>query len=760
MNKSHLAFLLSVLLLLPGCVSNEYYKESIRGERTTFDFSHSEEVCATGDCICMSCGIATPPEPYSLFYNFSYAGKTCSFNPCNQDQYLEKIKPNPNRELMNFFMLGQGGFGDFGTANPFCNNSLRMPVKWLDTRNSGDDFYPLPEPDRATCFLEKGSIPVYILYSNGRSIDADRAREIAALFNGKGPVIITTEMGFDSSTSISEIRDQANFMKGACPNCLIALAPRLGDNSTEFDTLARDLAGSIDLFAFGISSRNSSSCDSASLYYEAVSYSEQLLYKYKKPSILAYVLLDKGWNDAKTCFWDDSLIASTYSDFYTYAPAFPSSGIIGVSLYSLSGVGSLPCEECGLVDSSGNPTPGQGAWFSQCQQAYASQAIIPLVFTDAPGTTCIFGPSSYNYAGTSFYTQAPPTQEPASAAPVFYKCDACAVMLNADKLPIKLSSSASGFSSSFCNTSPVLDSYADIRDLDPAFVRAIVWRESAFGNCVVAMEPLTGAECGRSKSTPLLSISDPDNEFCPVIQQPRSGEQVCAMGLMQTLIPPYDRWADTDILFPEQESAARNCGLDEEGTNKFNPFNPEHSACLGTFVLSKNMDAAKDIVRDNEPNLGLTAIKSKYGEDVYESSKGVLTLFIAGYKYGGVWDSSCGMGQKCGRKWMDDFPVYSAKDDSYCKDHEDDPCCSGGRVDPQYKNCCGTLDFVNFVVDDKCMELRGEHPSDKLRGYIHGGRSLLDKYMTLREKCGICNEKLWEDNLNAWAASSRPSAGG
>jgi len=740
MNKIQTAFLFSLLLLFSGCVSDDYYSRATSGEPVKIDFSDPESVCPAGDCVCMTCGTVPAPEPYSLFYNFSYAGKSCSFHPCTQEQYLEGVSPNPGGEYMNFFMLGQGGFGDFGTANPYCNNSLRMPVKWLDSQDSVDDFYPLPDPGRADCFLEKGGIPVYILYSGGNSVDVDRAREIAAIFNGRGPVILTTEMGFDSSDPLtrSAVEEQARLMKSACPNCLIALAPRLGDNSSDFDETVRSLGDSIDLFAFGINSKNSTSCGSSALYYEAVSYSEGLLYKYKKPSVLAYVLFDSGWNDARTCLWDESTISAAYSDFYTYAPAFPSSGIIGVSLYSLSGVGPFPCEGCGLVDSLGSPTQAHAAWFSQCQQAYSTQAIIPLVFSNAPGTTCAFGPNSYSYAGTSFYTQLPPAGAPAEAAPVFYKCDACTVLRRPASVGKSILISLPG--DYVCEDYPALDSYADIRDIDPAYVRATVWHESDFQRCSVGHST---APCGRV--TTIYSVTDPDSgcEGDPAwggssTYTAPSGH-ICDMGLIPTFATPESMWEDiefnsdglSDIMI------ASRCAGDEG----FNPFNPAHIACEGTYELAEHMRKAKGWVEGNEGRLGLTRIRGTYGEDEYNNAKGLITIMMARMQFIG----SAAYGKR--DVLADKFNEFSNID---CDENPDHACCGGSSLADSL--CCGNNDFIEFVTNEECTGLAGISFGG-VQTPVKNIRVVLGKYLGVREKCGICDEELWEDNLNGWAGS-------
>ncbi|MCX6768877.1 MAG: hypothetical protein NTY83_03515 [Candidatus Micrarchaeota archaeon] len=710
MNKFQIAFLFSILLLFPGCVSNDYYARATSGEPTKIDFSNPEAVCPTGDCVCMTCGTVPAPEPYSLFYNFSYAGKSCSFHPCTQ-----------------------------------------KPVKWLDTQNSVDDFYPLPDPGRASCFLEKGDIPVYILYSGGRSVSSVRAVEIAALFNGKGPVVITTEMGFDSSDHLtgSAVEEQARRMKLACPNCLIALAPRLGDNSTEFDTIAKDLSGSIDLFAFGINSKNSSSCDSSALYYEAVSYSEQLLYKYKKPSVLAYVLFDNGWNDAHTCLWDESTISAAYSDFYTYAPAFPSSGIIGVSLYSLSGVGPFPCEGCGLLDSMGTPTQTHAAWFSQCQQAYSSRAIIPLLFSNAPGTTCAFGPNSYSYAGTSFYTQLPPAEAPAEAAPVFYKCDACAVLKRPSSVGKSIRISIP--EDYVCKDYPALDAYADIRDIDPAYVRAIVWFESDFKRCSVGNST---APCGRN--TPIYSVTDPDSG-CE--EDPKWGGSntytapsghICDMGLIPTFATPEEMWGEIEFNSDGQSDidTASECAGDEE----FNPFNPVHIACEGTYELAEHLRNARSFVEGNEPELGLTQIRSTYGEEEYKNAKGLIIIMMARMQF--IGSGAYGKRDVLAEKFND----FSKKDAEFCEENPDGHvCCDGSRVANNL--CCGNNDFIEFVTNEDCTRLAGISFGG-VQTPVKNIRVVLGEYLGVREKCGICDETQWKENLNAWAESNRPSAGG
>jgi len=752
--KPRIPFLLLLLtLLMFGCIDPQYYERSTAGEGAVLDMSLAN-ACPTGDCMCMACDAHGMADPvYAKFYTFSYYYEECKFTKCNETDFNTYMNAEPNNEKMNFFMIGQGGFGEFNKANPYCNNSLRMPVKWLDSRYGAGE-YPLPDARRAGCFLDKGSIPLYILYSRGQSVSPSRAEEIAHLFSGTilgdmGPIIITAEFEFNSSNpAIREnVSAQVKAMKRACPDCLIALAPRIWDNSTELEEMFQDQAfnNSVDLFAFGINSHDFNTCDPTRIYSDAVQYSEYLLYKYKKPSVWAYILFDNDWSADQSCHWDESLLSRAYTDFYTYQPAFPSTGVIGASLYSMYGIGSLNCTDCGLFNISGDPIASrQASWFSNCQGLFATSSVLPIVFSNAPGTTCAFGQSAYSYVGdSSFYTEQPVPTEPAGAWPQFYSCDSCMVEVRPASIMI---SPNTAFSDRACTDFPVLDVYSDIRDIDPAYVRALVWWESGgFDDCEVGT---SGAPCGRV--TPMYEVVDPDGR-CPAYATPsyqRPSKHACDMGLIPVFSPPEDYWAGItfkDWMYaPEGELAiAKACAGDE----KFNPFNVEHNVCLGTYEVAQHIKTAEGIVASNEGRLGLTAIKNEYGEEEYENAKGLVTLFIARTQFIApeVWSTY-------GNKWMNDFTKYSNYDDHFCSGTSDHQCCDSGHVRYDLRNCCGSSDFISFVTDDTCWTLTGTNVEEKYRDPIMNAKKIMALYLGVREKCGICDGEKWRENVEEWAS--------
>ncbi|MFA5411833.1 MAG: hypothetical protein WC350_00595 [Candidatus Micrarchaeia archaeon] len=774
MNLKQIALpaLLLAALMLFGCIDQEYYNRAVAGSGVVIDGAGSEDLCAQGNCNCMVCDTFPNPEddPATKFYPFSYWASTCYYKSCSFDDYQRYLEATPipgdaprsasGRDMLNYFMFGQGGFGEFNRANTFCNNSLRMPVKWLDSRN-GLGKYPLPDPDRALCFVDKGTIPLYILYSRGEAIDPARSAEIAGLFEESsvhtGPVILTSELEFDSTdpTAVSNVREQVIAMKQACQGCQIALAPRLGDNSTALERLMADplVNSSVDLFAFGVDSNNYTSCSPLLMLSDAMQYSQYLLYKYKKPSVLAYVLFDNTTSSDGSCTWDDSLVSEGYSAFYTYPQGFASSGIIGGALYSLYGVADpLGCTDCGLYNSSGDPIPQrQASWFSGCQGAYATSSVVPLVFSDSPGTSCSYSQPGYSFVGLDLNTVPPTYTEPAGSWEPFYSCDSCLV----EKAPSSIKISASipanpvrgrdGREMDICTDFPALDVYADIRDLDPAYVRTMALWETGFDECSVG----TSSEpCGRN--TEVYTIEDPLGN-CPTytteVARQRAGEHSCDMGLIPVFAPPQQYWDGIDFLeFMEDEDGELAIARECRGDEAFNPFLPEHNICLATYEMAGHIRTAEDRVENNAAAIGLTEMGSP-GDENYENAKGLFTLFFARMEFIApkVWSLY-------GRAWLSGFREFSNVD---CSENSEHACCSGDHLNSNLvsEGCCGpSADFINFVSNEECME--ANKIVTEYKTPVSRIKRFLSMYLGVREKCGICDQESWDENVNAWASTT------
>jgi hypothetical protein len=239
--QTALVLALFCLILIAGCLQKmnngsnlfeQQYRDSL--SRVAISTPEDLEECRPGTCICMLCKNNTPIFPSKI----NYIGGSCSFKKeCNEEE-LAKINFDNSAGVSVkplLFMLGQGPtFGDFGSASAYCGNGLTMAVQWLV--GSKDVPYTLPDPKRSMCFLSKGTIPIYLLYSNGTNINVSRAGRIAEIlgtegknyYNGLlhkdspqgqvGPVIIVTEMNFDKSQA-SEVAEQVLAIDRVCnPN--------------------------------------------------------------------------------------------------------------------------------------------------------------------------------------------------------------------------------------------------------------------------------------------------------------------------------------------------------------------------------------------------------------------------------------------------------------------------------------------------------------------------------------------------------------
>ena len=713
----------ALLLILLGCTQEmqSYFAEEANLPRPSLDFSHIGD-CATGDCVCMVCKNETPPFPFSLFFESSLEGGSCAWNICGEKEFLDYSKPS-TKEALNFFMIGQGSsFAEFNDANPYCNNSLRLAVKWLDSL--GYFEYPIPDPNRARCFLDKEAMPLFILYSSGKAVDPNQAGKIAAELNGVGPAIITTEINFNGSNSevLTNVSNQLIQMKHNCPDCLIALAPKLGDfKSVDAILSNRQLWDSTDIVAFGIDSRDFDTCDPAMLYLTALNFSQYILYTHHKPTLWAYVLIDRGYDNGR-CMWTNESATKAYSDLIDYAPAYVDAGVMGASLYSLQGLGPLECDDCGIMKNRTTPIqPYEGAWFYNCQQYYSTRGRLPLVFSDAPGSYCTFGGNYYMYTSALQSTWAV-DYPPVLPMETFYRCEAC---LYTEPVPGMDTGSHSAPPEEYCEVFPEIDYYADLYDIDPALFRSLIWRESGFNPCSVGKSEWYRGMCGGYEAP--IDPAEDLTGICPTKDFP-PGYAACSWGLTQIFTPPYWYWEETEWNETHDVRRALACGGEE-----FNPLNPVHNVCSGAALARNKLSAARNFVSNHEAQLGLTAIRGD--EELYNAVKNLDVLFFTIIYYKS-WND----------RWEEaviDFDLQRTKDDEYCEFDPSDACCKEeGKSKGGY--CCGNqYDFPSFA--GHCAEI--------IPGEFEQPPVVYDRYtmyFAMRDKCGYCQEEEWADNLERW----------
>lgn len=781
MNKIYIFILLALLLF--GCSSMQEYYSQEAGEINRSDPIDVDEMASCTpseeDCVCMVCENSDSFEftnPFNKFYSIDLREAECKFQTgCTEEKFLDISTPDFEnflfgQEQVRYFMLGQGSnFAEFADANRYCNNSMRLAVRWLSSPEGYE--YPIPQPDRAECFLEKDVLPAYLLYSGGASISVSQAEAIAGQFKDSGPVIISSEFDFDPKnlTQMDDAIDQAIAMKIKCPNCIIAISPRLEYNFTEVDGEplgynytydAIDYIFSdpqalhyIDLVGVGLNSHHAKNCVGTSLLWDGAAYSDYILKTYGKPTLWAYVLFDEGGTNSggmdnpDSCIWTSEEAVMAYGDLYKYIPSFVNSGVIGLAPYSLYGIGSGPleCSACGMMDVDGTTYPQHTQWFSLCQVYYTSRGHIPIVFSQSPCADCSFSNNYNMFQVYDYYfgeTPGPEQLEGKTIAPTstFYRCTG--QLMTEVPEEIELPSSSAGDAQ--CNWYPEIDIFSEIRDSDPVLARAITWGETGFNNDA---EGPGGDMCEASNVNFNLNsfpqcVNDPE-AICGEQCAP-SGYRKHSMGLMQVHVYPEEIWGQyppgSDI-----QKEALWCSANAE--NGFNPFNKAHNACVGTAILLDKLAAGKAIVNAKEQQLGLTHFKTTYGEDSeeYLNMKNAYIVFISAYYYNGYSAFQNGVKTESGSTWIYEYSKQVDVTDEYCEVAAgSDPCCNSDGTAKE-NDCCGVENFINYYQSCKMPTLGNQQAA----GY---GLRLLGHYKALLE-CEKYDEAQHEENLIDYLAS-------
>ena len=505
MNTKALFLSLSLFLFLSGCLNVfEGFEDYTKFETSPeYELKMELKECPTQNCICFVCKSNTPlTPPFNLILSASFKKGTCYFKENCDGEEVQTLIKSTDEGLMPF-MLGIGPrFVDFADANVYCNNTMRMAVQWLTPRYLGGE-YVLPEEEVAECLLDKMVIPVYVLYSDSKSVSPEQAEEIAEKLNAQGPVIIIAEIDFNSSNedTIHAVQNQILRMRSKCPRtdaknnpyCLLAVAPKMGDQEGLDKVMSNSyVADSVDLIAVGVNSHYSTKCSAAYTFYEAMNFSKYAHFKYNKPIIWPYMLFDPGaTNKDGTCTWEEYEVSKAYYTFYNYLPVFISNGVIGAAAYEYYSsdeiTDPLKCNNCGLVSfetgTAAPKDPAFSSWFYGCQKYGAQKNIMPAIFSKEDGGTCNYLTNIGLFVQTEITTGSPASildVEDVESRRIFtcVPCLAsCTETESAECNPYGISAASGG--SSKCDEFEELNYWASIRGLDPLYVRAIAWQESS-----------------------------------------------------------------------------------------------------------------------------------------------------------------------------------------------------------------------------------------------------------------------------------------
>ena len=408
------------------------------------------------------------------------------------------------------------------------------------------------------------------------------------------------------------------------------------------------------------------------------------------------------------------------------------------------------CDKYASVPGTGGlPTTGAGT---------------PIVFRNESGGTCNFNAVGDYFwhigfgdtvaSGDILSRQNP---EAVQRSNVTFRCSSCLLQNVSTNARLPFSSTLepnSGFDPYWCTAFPEIEYWADSRNLDPMLVRAFILGESDHfapdSAARVCAAGYTGTgpdgrpcfdgdpaqdECYNIAYSEMHNPGSPDYpenrydgifENAPNSDEPDPDWKWCGIGLMQSLEPPYTFWpaeyfpgdannepgtdgpyyyiAENAGIFDEDLiPVAAACASDVEG--RFNPFNVSHALCMGTYKMAKNLQQARQWIRDNSDQIG----------GFSEEDENILAAYLSAVMYGGYWgagtrDSNhprCAASLTNGDCWAQGFALSREITEEYCEQVGDDGepvegCSDFGEVDfpgdPPEK-CYGYQDFVAYIKD-------------------------------------------------------------
>ncbi len=830
MKNFNILFLLFLFIFISGCSSyvqqySQVYEEGLdRTPKSVFDYDQLQK-CEAGQCHCIACTNST-----SSFYSefTSLKGGTCKVETnCNQSNYNALIEQTGHGDFdvlneggkgwtIRQFMIGQGAtFADFGPANQQCGDRLDMTVRWLYAKSFGDRIksYPMPVRERGECFLEIGVIPVYLLYSEGKNVNITGAEQIALEFGGDapaGPVILTTEVDFDSTNDniVENVTQQTIRMKDACPNCLIAVAPRMNDqNGLDRIFSNADALAKTDIVAYGINTkysqvdcRTSESAVDELYTKEALNFSKYVRDRYKKPTLVTYMLFQEDPIDpAKGCWTDYNVYNATNPDnahakfFGNYLIQFLHSGTMGVAPYRYNNTAEDPlrCSTCRL----GAAQDRLQSWFGWCQRHKFSSRLLPqeatpsgdllAVYPNSSSAYCEYATNYQLYAQALFddkdFSKTPEVPEldpvlinPDTGKQIRVTCEPCANQ-NGTEFPFDVGSRIGGAQESWCSRyGSEISAYSDPLEVDAMMVRAIIWTESSglgvdenyanldAGKCAIS-QVAYNEDC-YDKGYDL--VDDPDG-VCPAAPrhpdisdvEPRDTrplKRYCAFGLMQTIDSPYPYWKEGDPFWDENDAdlnrampdvgmqntrrgrEIRDLAFECAADGKFNPFNPSHNICDGVSKFRLYLDEGLDYAEDHAVELNAT----KEDGDVDTNKVNFLGYYFALLKYNGRIAKYGGP-----NSWITQFNAQKIMKPEDCEAQDDPPSryiCTGvdgdgGIVRSDCRNLIGTGDFIKFTR----VCVFNQHIQPNGNPDIDYGSDVFRRYLTLvgtKEHPGVCRD--------------------
>jgi len=644
----------------------------------------SEQICreipGNKPCYCMTCtntSSYTGPLKWLLsgFFDSTLSGGTCGVYPCNKTDY-ETIVSDSKDTQMRAFALGAGqSFASTGIANLYCNYSLQFATKWMKGSKGSPPRVPLAS--RASCWLDRNTLPIYIYYTGGEEISPARTGEIAQAFNsaGTGPVILTTEAGWDGTNTV-----QAGLVKqqvlaiDSCDKCMTVLAVRLNDYQALYNVMGvpgnldYGIYDKIDAVGFGFRANDYPTCNKDQAIFEAINFSRYILQKYNKPTIWLYVGVSEGNSSAGGegvmggCNWTQENVQDFYSSLMARTGGLGSAGVLGMSAYEfVDRTGPIPCNgvqgcDFGMLLANGSQKhPGLNSWADMCQEVnMRSMTRKPLIFSrNGQGYVCDTSELGYYDQALMYEAARIASSQGLMDGPVWAQMkvknlgcgEVCPGNGSAMPKPSTYDGTSNSFDAKHCSIYPVIDERADDLDISATYLRAEFEQESGFDP--MAVSPCVDITLANGQHNNKCNPMDYTMaQICELAGNPAgcksslacpAGKKPCAYGLAQCIEYPGKAYTPDNPYGQVQggiPGAIAGCG----GEN-YNPFDAGQSACCGagkfaTFLRDGSGTTTEKFVQNNWAEL------SKCQPDgMTEEERGWAAYYLASNRYlGATWN--------------------------------------------------------------------------------------------------------------------------
>ncbi len=710
------------------------------------------------------------------------------------DQEIEKRYKLFHRFL--FFGIGSGpSFSDFNELNPFCNNSLRYPIKYISGTKTQ---YLLPAlPDiRAACYLDLGYIPVYVFYSKYGIPEVDNSALLVARLSGEaygnqghvGPVILFTEasitpdellQGLDvnSNTPVAgRIKAQVVSWKILCPSCLIGLSIPFDVKHQHLkklkDIILSDsfLYENVSIIGFGLDVDKLDNKDSvAELIYRMdslIRFSRDL----GKPSAITYMYIPQSWLEKK--IRPDGY---KYSNFdYIMKTIYSTEGIGTMALSQMTGKGLMMLPSPPLIPESmiillgkNNPISVLTSGFDKNEQVFSyTLSYCKEYFKVDQGLPVIYSSSGVDLLGislasrTSYFKDTPDYREPIYNPPkiydindkddVVFKCVGCFLMLNSSQIKnykniFNTARYTKGCNEPDENIVKKIKFYSDIIDMDPPFIRALIDELTNYNPNHVSFAKDAKEQmerCGHNLTYDAVKSMLPNT--------PKISDYVCGFGIMDVKLD-----ITKEIISPCENS---NNILGKR------IFEIDINMCKGILLLANASDQAEQLIKQYSKYMAkdledrymiyrmmLTALIYDQGRNFTEAT----VSYFNGINNDGLVDQIKTVG----------LTGQKNEDDKKCEDYMSldkffQYCCyyDGNRYEMINGYCKKIADYENYWDFLLGMKLaRGFMYSSNPDYFISFKEAYLkvektlnitSKYFDVYEKCKDCADENWADNVN------------